>query len=130
MCILTQAAIADAVIIFFSTLGSLKVIGPFAKVTRGADPFLPGPSDNNGTAHCACRPAAHGRPALNALSGPGPLPPGHPLPGDGSRYHRHCRFIAVAGGDWAPKDIVIALLLHIMALTGVYDFSGSKEHLV
>jgi multiple antibiotic resistance protein len=40
MSILTQVSIPDAFIIFFLTLGPLKAIGPFAKVTRGADPAL------------------------------------------------------------------------------------------
>ena len=38
MSILNQVAVSDAFIIFFLTLGPLKAIGPFAKVTRGADP--------------------------------------------------------------------------------------------
>ena len=37
MSILNQVAVSDAFIIFFLTLGPLKAIGPFAKVTRGAD---------------------------------------------------------------------------------------------
>ncbi len=40
MSILTQVAIFDAFVFFFLTLGPLKAIGPFAKVTRGADPAL------------------------------------------------------------------------------------------
>ena len=40
MSILTQVSIPDAFIIFFLTLGPLKAIGPFAQVTRGADPIL------------------------------------------------------------------------------------------
>jgi multiple antibiotic resistance protein len=40
MSILNQVAVSDAFIIFFLTLGPLKAIGPFAKVTRGADPAL------------------------------------------------------------------------------------------
>jgi multiple antibiotic resistance protein len=40
MSLLTQVSIPDAFIIFFLTLGPLKAIGPFAKVTRGADPAL------------------------------------------------------------------------------------------
>jgi multiple antibiotic resistance protein len=40
MSILTQVSIPDAFIIFFLTLGPLKAIGPFAKVTQGADPIL------------------------------------------------------------------------------------------
>lgn len=40
MSILTQVSIPDAFIVFFLTLGPLKAIGPFAKVTRGADPPL------------------------------------------------------------------------------------------
>jgi multiple antibiotic resistance protein len=40
MSILNQVAIPDAFIIFFLTLGPLKAIGPFARVTRGADPAL------------------------------------------------------------------------------------------
>ena len=40
MSILNQVAIPDAFIIFFLTLGPLKAIGPFAKITRGADPAL------------------------------------------------------------------------------------------
>jgi multiple antibiotic resistance protein len=40
MSILNQVSIPDAFIIFFLTLGPLKAIGPFAKVTRGADPAL------------------------------------------------------------------------------------------
>jgi multiple antibiotic resistance protein len=38
MSILTQVSIFDAFVFFFLTLGPLKAIGPFAKVTRGADP--------------------------------------------------------------------------------------------
>ena len=40
MSILTQVSIPAVFIIFFLTLGPLKAIGPFAKVTRGADPGL------------------------------------------------------------------------------------------
>jgi multiple antibiotic resistance protein len=40
MSLLNQVAISDAFIIFFLTLGPLKAIGPFARVTRGADPAL------------------------------------------------------------------------------------------
>jgi multiple antibiotic resistance protein len=40
MSILTQVSVPDAFIIFFLTLGPLKAIGPFAQVTRGADPIL------------------------------------------------------------------------------------------
>ena len=40
MSLLTQVSIPDAFIIFFLTLGPLKAIGPFAKVSRGADPAL------------------------------------------------------------------------------------------
>lgn len=40
MSILTQVSIPDAFIIFFLTLGPLKAIGPFAKMTRGADQAL------------------------------------------------------------------------------------------
>jgi len=40
MSILNQVAISDAFVFFFLTLGPLKAIGPFAKVTRGADPAL------------------------------------------------------------------------------------------
>ncbi len=40
MSVLTQVSIPDAFIIFFLTLGPLKAIGPFAQVTRGADPIL------------------------------------------------------------------------------------------
>jgi multiple antibiotic resistance protein len=40
MSILNQVAISDAFIIFFLTLGPLKAIGPFARVTRGADPAI------------------------------------------------------------------------------------------
>jgi multiple antibiotic resistance protein len=40
MSILTQVSIPDAFIIFFLTLGPLKAIGPFDKVTQGADPIL------------------------------------------------------------------------------------------
>jgi hypothetical protein len=40
MSLLTQVSIPSAFIIFFLTLGPLKAIGPFAKVTRGADPAL------------------------------------------------------------------------------------------
>jgi multiple antibiotic resistance protein len=40
MSILTQVSIPDAFIIFFLTLGPLKAIGPFAKVTQGTDPIL------------------------------------------------------------------------------------------
>ena len=40
MSILTQVSISDAFIIFVLTMGPLKAIGPFAQVTRGADPSL------------------------------------------------------------------------------------------
>ena len=40
MSILNQVAIFDAFVFFFLTLGPLKAIGPFAKVTRGADPAM------------------------------------------------------------------------------------------
>ena len=40
MSILNQISIPDVFIIFFLTLGPLKAIGPFARVTRGADPAL------------------------------------------------------------------------------------------
>jgi multiple antibiotic resistance protein len=40
MSILNQVSSPDAFIIFFLTLGPLKAIGPFARVTRGADPAL------------------------------------------------------------------------------------------
>ena len=40
MSILTQVSIPDAFIIFFLTLGPLKAIGPFARVTQGADAIL------------------------------------------------------------------------------------------
>ena len=35
MSILNQISIPDVFIIFFLTLGPLKAIGPFARVTRG-----------------------------------------------------------------------------------------------
>jgi multiple antibiotic resistance protein len=40
MSLLTEVSIPSAFIIFFLTLGPLNAIGPFAKVTRGADPAL------------------------------------------------------------------------------------------
>jgi multiple antibiotic resistance protein len=38
MFVLTQVSIPDVFLIFFLTLGPLKALGPFAQVTRGADP--------------------------------------------------------------------------------------------
>jgi multiple antibiotic resistance protein len=40
MTILTELSVPAAFIIFFLTLGPLKAIGPFAQVTRDADPIL------------------------------------------------------------------------------------------
>jgi hypothetical protein len=40
MGLLSHIAVTDVFIIFFLTLGPLKAIGPFARVTRGADPAL------------------------------------------------------------------------------------------
>jgi len=164
MSILTQVSIADAFIIFFLTLGPLKAIGPFAKVTQGADPALARTLAWRATlvatmivlavALLGAMVLRNWRVSVPAIIITGglilfrqafqmimeppaapsqPPPPTDVQPSPPSLALAHfplaipalvtapgitaiVAFIAIAGGDWAQKGLVIFLLLLVMAL--------------
>ncbi len=163
MSILTQVSISDAFIILFLTLGPLKAIGPFAQVTRGADPALARNLAWRATLIATVIVLAVALlgaiilknwrvsvPAIIVTGGlilfrqavqmiieppaaPSPPPPaddGQPPPSLALAHFPLAipalvtapgitaivAFMAIAGGDWGQKGLVIVLLLLVMAL--------------